>query len=114
MNQNYKSLETRLTESLAAINAMDPTNRKAVSQLYEVTFNLFRCCLRLEDRLDGWEKAFPPTNDCVYQCGEKEASLEIMGVVPPDIILKAMEVEMWMKENVCGNWILGGIQSRAD
>ena len=54
----------RLVEALAAIKAMDPTNRKAESQLYEVTFNLLRCCLRLEDRLDGWEKALPPAEAC--------------------------------------------------
>lgn len=99
MNSNYKSLESKLTDACLKINAMDPKNREAVSALYEVTFNLFRCCLRLEDRLNGWEKALPAAEVGEYECKPEKPSLEIMGVVPPKIILAAMEVEMWMKRN---------------
>ena len=108
---NFQSLETRLNEACAKINAMDPANREAVGALYEVTFNLFRNCLKLEDRLNAWEKSVPLTTDCECKPSQKEPSLEIMGVVPPDIIIKAMEVEMWMKRNGHFNWSLGGIQS---
>jgi len=111
MSQNYQSLETRLTESLAAINAMDPTNRKAVSQLYEVTFNLFRCCLRLEDRLNGWEKAFPPAEVCDCEC---KPDIDITDGVPPEITLAARSVGNWMKLNGHTKWKLLDIQSRED
>jgi hypothetical protein len=109
---DFQLLETLLTEVCAKINALDPKNREAVSALYEVTFNLFRCCLRLEDRVDGLAKALPPAEACECECNHKKPILEIAGIVPPDIILKAMEVEMWMKRNGHFHWVLGGIQSR--
>jgi hypothetical protein len=112
MNSNYNSLESKLTDACLKINTMDPENREAASALYEVTFNLFRCCLRLEDRVDGLAKALPPGEACECACNHKKPILEIAGIVPPDIILKAMEVEMWMKRNGHFHWVLGGIQSR--
>lgn len=111
---NFQSLESRLDEACQKINGMDPINRAAVGQLYEITFNLFRCCLRLENRLDGWEKAFPPAEVCACEPDCKPDPLEITDGVPPEIMLAASSVENWMKMNGHTKWKLSGIRSRED